>query len=901
MTNLDERKVMVLKEKLKKIGIKELKKRQQIILEIIGFMNKGVNVSDLFNEMIKASQTTDLVQKKLINLYLLTHSSSHPETAIMAVNTFIKDTENHSPFIRGLALRSMSSLNNTELLEYITPQVIKLLGDNSGYVRRIAVMSVVKLWRLDPKALDIEQVKFKLYKMVLDQDPQVLVNAVLAINTLFQKFGGIVLNSEIVSHFLKRLSSLSKWGMGIILGLIAKYAPQNEEESLSILNHCDGFLAHENSYVVLSASKVLVNLVEDLPNLKTQIFQRVKEPLLTMISCKDDEISYSVLKHIHLIATQQPKIFFRDYNKFFILKTDKSYLRNVKLDILTEIIYSNNVQHIIEEISSYVTNSQRDQKYSRKAIFSLSKIIRKYPKYSKYILQELISFIDLEIGYIIESSIIIMKDILQILPSAIEMIKKYIEIISKLVIDFETETVYTNLYEMEKEMEKEGEMGNVSKIENQYKIESKCSLIWICGQYSEDIEKSPYILESFIENFQKLTTRSKLELLTATIKLFCKRPAESQKMLGLLLKISVQKQNNVDVIDRSLFYYRILKTGIQNIQKIIFNQDLNEKYIYIILDENRNELLDELLDDFNSLSLIYDKPYYQINNNYQIFLKGAQEQEGDQNNNEFGNDEYEDEDEDDDSGVYNSGNENKKILNTGNVNEKKKLIYINKNDQNQKNSNLVINKKEKEFEKLKEFTSKKEKENGDEFENKNNFEKEKEGGREREKEKEKENENEKENEKEKEKEKGYQERGGGREREKEKEKEKTNENNLEFKEGTNCILDSKAILTPNNFESEWIKPKEEKTITFFFKNNISKEKLMDKLKENHIMTIASGIINKNIKLFCYAQRIFDQEFILIELIYDDVENKAVITLKSEKYQFIQEFSNYILSFLSFHS
>ncbi|KAJ6250986.1 ap-4 complex subunit beta-1 [Anaeramoeba flamelloides] len=850
MTNLDERNVMVLKEKLKKIGIKEIKKRQQIILELIGFMNKGINVSHLFNEMIQASQTTDLVQKKLINLYLLTHSSSHPETAIMAVNTFRKDTESYDPFIRGLALRSMTSLNNPELLEYITPQVIKLLGDKVGYVRRIAVISLIKLWRLDPKALDIEQVKFKLYKMVLDQDPQVLVNAVLTINTVFQKFGGIVLNSEIVSHFLKRLSSLSNWGMGIILGLIAKYAPKNEEESISILNHCDGLLNHENSYVVLSASKVLVNLVEDLPNLKTQILQRIKEPLLTLISCKDDEINYSILKHIHLIITQLPKIFYSDYNKFFILKTDKSYLRNAKLDILTEIIYSNNVQHIIEEISCYVTNSQRDKEFSRKAIFTLSKIIRKYPKYSKPILQELISFIDLEIDYIIESSIIIMKDVLQILPSSIEMIKKYIGIISKLIMDFETDTVNRNVYEMEKEMGMESreaikeKMENECKIENQYKMESKCSLIWICGQYSNDIEKSPYILESFIENFQKLTARSQLELLTATIKLFCKRPAESQKMLGLLLKISIQKQNNVDVIDRSLFYYRVLKTGIQNILKIVFNHDLNENITIKIMGETRNELLDELLDDFNSLSVVYDKPYYQINHNYQILLKGSQEQEGQQNDNEFDD---EDEDTDEDSDVDNLGNENQKLQNTDNDDENEKLININKNDQNQKNIRMLINEEEKEFEKRKEFIGE------NEFENENEFKFELENGKEK-----------------------------------------------KFKAGGDWELDPEAILTPNDFQKEWIKPKENKTISLFFKKKITKEELLDKLKENHIMTIASGIINNNIKLFCYAQRIFDQEFVLIELIYDGIENKAEITLKSKKHQFVQEFSSYITSFLTFH-
>ena len=47
--------------------------------------------------------------------------------------------------IRGLALRSLSSLRLPAMLEYISKPLRKGLRDSSGYVRKTAVMSILKV------------------------------------------------------------------------------------------------------------------------------------------------------------------------------------------------------------------------------------------------------------------------------------------------------------------------------------------------------------------------------------------------------------------------------------------------------------------------------------------------------------------------------------------------------------------------------------------------------------------------------------------------------------------------------------------------------------------------------------------------------------------------------------
>ena len=58
----------------------------------------------------QAGATTDLVQKKLVYLYLSNYAEANSDVALLTVNTLQKDCQDRNPVVRGLALRSMCSL-----------------------------------------------------------------------------------------------------------------------------------------------------------------------------------------------------------------------------------------------------------------------------------------------------------------------------------------------------------------------------------------------------------------------------------------------------------------------------------------------------------------------------------------------------------------------------------------------------------------------------------------------------------------------------------------------------------------------------------------------------------------------------------------------------------------------
>ena len=59
----------------------------------------------------------------------------------------------------------------------------------------------------------------------------------------------------------------------------------------------------------------------------------------------------------------------------------------------------------------------------------------------------------------------------------------------------------------------------------------QASMIWIIGEYAERIDNADELLESFLETFPEEPALVQLQLLTATVKLFLKKPTEGPQQM----------------------------------------------------------------------------------------------------------------------------------------------------------------------------------------------------------------------------------------------------------------------------------------------------------------------------------------------------------------------------------
>lgn len=145
----------------------------------------------------------------------------------------------------------------------------------------------------------------------------------------------------------------------------------------------------------------------------------------------------------------------------------------------------------------------------------------------------------------------------------------------------------------------------VEKIEHYTEPESKAAIAWILGEYAEKIDDSVKHIEAFIENFLEEADNVKLSLLTATVKLYLKKPDESEDLIHNILTIATEKADNPDLKDRAYIYWRMLSADPQKTQDVVLCKKPQIAHdTYNLYDE---ELVDQLIDQISNLCSIYHK------------------------------------------------------------------------------------------------------------------------------------------------------------------------------------------------------------------------------------------------------------------------------------------------------
>mmetsp|Transcript_120900 Transcript_120900/g.341896 ORF Transcript_120900/g.341896 Transcript_120900/m.341896 type:complete len:836 (-) Transcript_120900:237-2744(-) len=552
---------------------RDQQKKRDAIKKVIAYMTLGIDVSPLFSEMVMASATNDCVQKKMVYLYLTNYAESNSELAILAINTLQKDCRDDDPMIRGLALRSLCSLNLANMVEYLQPAVQRALEDVNGYVRKTAVIGVVKLYHIAKASVTETGIISTLKRLMSDSDAHVVANTIHAVEEVLADEGGLQPTQEMVTNLMNRLNQFSEWGQCAVLKLLTKYQVADEGEMFDIMNILDSLLKQSSSAVVLAITKIFLDVTSNRPDLQVEVLRRLKGPLLTLMAAPTPELAYTVLVHIQALCMRGgPSVdaFGPDFKQFFCRYHEPSYIKTVKIDILTMLADVNSSESIVAELSEYVTDV--DAEISRRAIRAIGKIAVRVPSTVEMIVVSLTTLLELDTDYVSTEAAIVMKDLVRKYPHQFERASGAVERCMKIVTE----------------------------------AEGKCALLWILGEYGAMIKDAPYLLEPMIDGFlEEPNGAVRLEMLTATVKLFFLRPPECQKMLGRLLQKAIEESSHPDVRDRALLYYRLLEVSPEEAQRVICTpKDSVEEF----QEEMDIDVKERIFEEFNTLSTVYKQP-----------------------------------------------------------------------------------------------------------------------------------------------------------------------------------------------------------------------------------------------------------------------------------------------------
>ncbi|KZT39767.1 Adaptor protein complex beta subunit [Sistotremastrum suecicum HHB10207 ss-3] len=557
-------------------------KRKDAIKRVIANMTVGKDVSGLFPDVLKNMQTEDIEQKKLVYLYLMNYAKTQPELVILAVNTFVRDTDDPNPLVRALAIRTMGCLRADKIIDYLADPLQKCLRDENPYVRKTAALCVAKLYEMKPELVIDNGFLEQLQDLVSDANPMVVANAVTALSDIHvaatsepstsgePQPGVFNINTHILSKLLIALNECTEWGRVSILTALSRYKAQDDKESEHICERVVPQFQHANASVVLAAVKVIMIHMRHVhrPDLVKQLVRKMAPPLVTLLSAPP-EVQWVALRNISLLLQKRPDILQNEMRVFFCKYNDPSYVKVEKLDIMIKLAGDNNVDSLLSELKEYA--SEVDVDFVRKSIKAIGQCAIKLDSSADRCVNVLLELIGTRVSYVVQEAVVVMKDIFRKYPSTYEGV---------------IPTLCANLEELDEP-------------------EAKASLIWIIGEYANKIDNAAELLEVFVNTFVEESYAVQLQTLSAVVKLFLKKPDSAQGLVQKVLNTATKDCDSPDVRDRAYIYWRLLSTDPAAAKAVVL---AHRPPITLPRTTVPPIVLEELIGDISSLASVYHKP-----------------------------------------------------------------------------------------------------------------------------------------------------------------------------------------------------------------------------------------------------------------------------------------------------
>lgn len=405
----------------------------------------------------------------------------------------------------------------------------KTLKDESPYVRKTAAICVAKLFDLNPTMCLENGFLEMLQELIGDPNPMVVANSVTAlveINETAPETKALQVTPQTLKRMLMALSECTEWGRVTILTTLADYRTTDVKESEHICERVSPQFQHVNPSVVLAAVKVVFLHIRNVnADLSKQYLKKMAPPLVTLVASQP-EVQYVALRNIDLLLQSNPDILSKELRVFFCKYNDPPYVKLQKLEIMVRIASDKNVDQLLSELKEYALEVDMD--FVRRAVKAIGQVAIKIESGSEKCVNTLLDLIAMKVNYVVQEAIVVIKDIFRKYPGY--------------------EGIIPTLCQYIDELDEPNARG---------------ALIWIVGEYAEKISNADDILSGFVEGFMEEFTQTQLQILTAVVKLFLKKPDNNQGLVQKVLQAATAENDNPDIRDRAYVYWRLLSGDLQ--------------------------------------------------------------------------------------------------------------------------------------------------------------------------------------------------------------------------------------------------------------------------------------------------------------------------------------------------
>jgi coatomer subunit beta len=372
------------------LKVEALKKAIMLLLN-------GDTLPQLFITIVRyVLPSEDHTIQKLLLLYLeiidKTDSKGKvlPEMILICQN-LRNNLQHPNEYIRGVTLRFLSRLSESELIEPLIPSVLANLEHRHPYIRRNAILAMMAIYKLPQgEQLLVDAPEMIEKALATEQDLSAKRNAFLMLFNCSQE--------RAIGYLLRNLEAVPNWGdllQMVVLELIRKVCRSNPAEKGKYIKIIISLLNSSSTAVMYECAATLVSL----SSAPTAIRAAANTYCQLLQSQSDNNVKLIVLDRLQeLKASHRDVMVDMIMDVLRALSSPNLDVQRKTLDIALELITPRNIDEVVMTLKKEVVKTQSSElekngEYRQMLVQAIHSCAVKFPEVASTVVHLLMEFL----------------------------------------------------------------------------------------------------------------------------------------------------------------------------------------------------------------------------------------------------------------------------------------------------------------------------------------------------------------------------------------------------------------------------------------------------------------------------------------------------------------------------
>ncbi|KAE9584486.1 hypothetical protein Lal_00021700 [Lupinus albus] len=394
----------------------------------------GETIPHLFITIIRyVLPSEDHTIQKLLLLYLeiIDKTDSHakvlPEMILICQN-LRNNLQHPNEYIRGVTLRFLCRLNQSEIVEPLIPSILSNLEHRHPFVRRNAVLAIMSVYKLPQGDQLLDSAPEIVDKFIsTEQDPSSKRNAFLMLFSCSQ--------DRAITYLFTNIDKIIDWGeqlQMVVLELIRKVCRSNKGQKGKYIKIIISLLNANSTAVIYECASTLVSL----SSAPTAIRAAATTYCQLLLSQSDYNVKLIVLDRLNELKTSNREIMIEMVMDVLrALSSPNPDIRRKTIDIALELITPRNIDEVVMMLKKEVVKTQNEEhekngEYRQMLVQAIHSCAIKFPEVASTVVHLLMDFLgDSNVASALDV-VVFVREIIQTNP------KLHISIITRLLDTF---------------------------------------------------------------------------------------------------------------------------------------------------------------------------------------------------------------------------------------------------------------------------------------------------------------------------------------------------------------------------------------------------------------------------------------------------------------------------------